>query len=137
MYLLDTDISSYIMKRTDSPLIERVKEFAAKELKVSSVTAFELEYGARKSNRYESLILVINAFLDNVEVLPLTLEAAREAGTVRADLTAAGKSIGAYDLLIAGHARALGAILVSNNVDEFSRVRDLSIENWATKSNSS
>jgi tRNA(fMet)-specific endonuclease VapC len=131
MYLLDTDISSYIMKRSDPPLIERVKGFAAKELKVSSITAFELEYGARKSDRYESLIRVINAFLDNVEVLPLTLEAAREAGAIRADLTATGKSIGAYDLLIAGHARALGAILVTNNVDEFSRVRDLSIENWA------
>ena len=128
MYILDTDISSYIMKRTDTPLIERVKGFAPGELKVSSVTAFELEYGARRSNRSDSLIRVILAFLDNVEVLPFTLEAAREAGAIRADLSSVGKMIGAYDLLIAGHVRSLGGTLVTNNLDEFSRVERLSIE---------
>lgn len=101
---------------------------------MSTVTAFELEYGARRTNRYERLIRVIRAFLENTEVLPFTVEAAREAGKIRADPASAGKMIGAYDLLIAGHARALEATLVTNNVKEFSRVERLSIENWAAKS---
>jgi tRNA(fMet)-specific endonuclease VapC len=65
-------------------------------------------------------------------VLPFKAEAGGEAGRIRAYLAAAGKMIGAYDLLIAGHARALEAILVTTNVKEFSRVARLSIENWAT-----
>ena len=101
-------------------------------MKVSVITAFELEYGARRSQRHEHLTRVIHAFLDNVEVLAFTMAAGREAGAIRADLAALGNLIGAYDLLIAGHARALGATLVTNNVGEFSRVDDLSIENWAT-----
>ena len=134
MFILDTDMSSYIMKRIVPSLTERVKGYSPRELKVSSVTAFELEYGARRSDRYDSLIRVILAFLDNVEVLPFTMDAAREAGAIRADLAAEGRIIGSYDLLIAGHARSLGAILVTNNLEGFSRVEGLSVENWATKS---
>ncbi len=136
MYILDTDISSYIMKRTYRSFVERVRRFAPGELKVSSVTAFELEYGARRSNRSDSLIRVILAFLDNVEVLPFALEAAREAGAIRAELSLVGKMIGAYDLLIAGHARSLGATLATNSQGEFSGGKGLSSENWGTKSGS-
>ncbi len=134
MFILDTDMSSYIMKRIDPSLTERVKGYSPRELKVSSVTAFELEYGARRSDRYDSLIRVILAFLDNVEVLPFTMDAAREAGAIRANLAAEGRIVGSYDLLIAGHARSLGAILVTNNLEGFSRVEGLSVENWATRS---
>jgi tRNA(fMet)-specific endonuclease VapC len=129
-YLLDTDICSYVMKRSHPPLIERVRAFAYRELKVSAVTVFELEFGAKRSGRYEALMRVIDAFLDNVEVLPFDRAAATEAGAIRADLHAANATIGAYDLLIAGHARATGSILISNNLREFSRVPDLALENW-------
>lgn len=98
--------------------------------KPQAITAFELEYGARRSQQYEHFTRVIHSFLDNVEVLPFTPEAGREASAIRANL-AVGNLIGAYDLLIAGHARALRATLVTNNVGEFSRVDDLAVENWA------
>jgi len=133
MFLLDTDTSSYVMKRLDKALVEKIKGFAPGELKVSAITAFELEYGARRSQRYEHFTRVIHAFLENVEVLPFTSEAGCEAGAIRATLAALGNLIGAYDLLIAGHARALKATLVTNNVGEFSRVDDLAIENWAAQ----
>ena len=129
-YLLDTDICSYVMKRSHPALIERVRSFAFRELSVSAVTVFELEFGARRSGRYDALMRVIHAFLDNVEVLPFDRAAAAEAGAIRADLHAAKATIGAYDLLIAGHARATGSILVTNNVREFSRVPALALENW-------
>jgi len=130
VFLLDTDTCSYAMKRTFPGLVEKIRQFAPGELKVSTVTAYELEYGARKSERFEKLNAVIRAFLRNVEVLPFDLSAAREAGMIRAELARAGTPIGAYDLMIAGHARALPATLVTHNVREFSRVVDLPVEDW-------
>jgi tRNA(fMet)-specific endonuclease VapC len=130
-HLLDTDISSFVMKRSHPALIERVRGFAAGDLKVSAVTAFELEFGARRSGRYPDLMRVITAFLENVEVIPFDLSAAQHAGEIRLDLAAAGQPIGAYDLLIAGHARSRGFTLVTHNVSEFSRVERLEIEDWA------
>lgn len=132
MYLLDTDVCSDVMKRRSRALVERVRGFAPRELKVSVVTVYELEFGARRTERRDEVLAVIHAFLDNVEVLLLNRAAARHAGQIRADLTAAGEIIGAYDLLIAGHALSLGATLVTNNVGEFGRVRGLDLENWAS-----
>jgi tRNA(fMet)-specific endonuclease VapC len=73
---------------------------------------------------------VISAFLENVQVLPFDAGAARHSGAIRAELSRAGAMIGAYDLMIAGHARAADATLVTNRVREFSRIADLPIENW-------
>jgi tRNA(fMet)-specific endonuclease VapC len=133
MYVLDTDICSYLMKRSHPALIERVKAFAPRELKISIVTLFELEYGILRSGRQEHLRLVVRAFLGNVEMLTWTPPAASEAGAVRAELAAAGSPIGSYDLLIAGHVRSLGATLVTNNRQEFSRVRGLQLEDWVER----
>jgi tRNA(fMet)-specific endonuclease VapC len=130
MYVLDTDICSYLMKRSQSALIERVKTFAPHDLKISVITLFELEYGILRSDRPDSLRRVVRAFLENVELLAWTESAAREAGAVRAELAAAGSPIGAYDLQIAGHVRSLGAILVTNNLREFSRVAGLRLADW-------
>jgi tRNA(fMet)-specific endonuclease VapC len=129
-YVLDTDICSYLMKRSHPALIERVKTFAARDLKVSVVTLFELEYGILRSERHEHLRRVVRAFLENVEVLDWTAPAASEAGAVRAELAAVGSPIGAYDLLIAGHVRSLNATLVTNNRREFSRVSGLQLTDW-------
>ncbi len=131
MYLLDTDICSYVMKRSAPSLIERVCTFSPGELRVSAITVFELEYGANRSGRYETLMTIIQAFLRNVEILPFTVEAAHHSGKIRNELERQGKTIGAYDLLIAGHAQATNAVLVTNNVREFSRVKQLNVENWA------
>jgi len=130
MFVLDTDICSYLMKRSHPALIDRVKTFAARDLKVSAVTVFELEYGILRSQRREFLRRVVRAFLENVEVLDWTAAAASEAGAVRAELTTVGSPIGAYDLLIAGHVRSLNATLVTNNSREFSRVSGLRLADW-------
>ena len=130
MYLLDTDICSYLMKRIHPALIERVKDFSPQELKVSAVTVFELEYGILRSARREFLRRVVREFLENVEILAWTAPAAVEAGAVRAELAAIGRPIGAYDMLIAGHARSLNATLVTNNLEEFSRVSGLQLDDW-------
>ena len=131
MYVLDTNICSYLMKRVHPAMVERVKTFAARELKVSVVTLFELEYGILRSERRDHLRRVVGAFLENVEVLDWTSSAAYEAGAGRAKLAAAGTPVGAYDLLIAGHVRSLDATLVTHNIGEFSRVSGLRLEDWA------
>jgi len=131
-YLLDTDICSYAMQRRNPKTVERISAHPAGELKVSVVTLFELEYGARRSTRKNDLLTIVESFLANVEVLALDLAAARQAAVVRAQLASCGALIGQYDLLIAGHALSLDATLVTNNIDEFRRVDGLRLENWAT-----
>jgi tRNA(fMet)-specific endonuclease VapC len=132
MYVLDTDICSYLMKRSQPALIKRVKTFAPRDLKISVITLFELEYGIQRSARPDPLRRVVRAFLENVELLDWTESAAREAGAVRAELAVTGKPIGAYDLQIAGHARSLGATLVTNKIREFSRVSGLRLADWVS-----
>ncbi len=131
IYLLDTDICSYIMKRFSPSLVERVKDFSVRELKVSAVSVFELEFGILRSDRPDSIRRVVRAFLENVEILPWTPSAAVHSGAIRAELAKSGRPIGAYDLQIAGHARSLGATLVTHNRKEFSRVSGLLWEDWA------
>jgi tRNA(fMet)-specific endonuclease VapC len=72
----------------------------------------------------------VEAVLARVPVLPLDVPADAEYGVIRAELEATGKSIGPNDLLIAAHAQALGATIVTANVAEFRRVRGLTVENW-------
>lgn len=97
---------------------------------MSVVTVYELEFGARRRGGSEKLMRIIEAFLANVEILPFEIVAARRAGEIRARLEAVGRPIGSYDLLIAGHALASDAILVTHNVREFSRVPELRLEDW-------
>lgn len=88
----------------------------------------ELYFGAYRSQRRERNLALVDAL--RFEVLPLDLEDARQAGEVRASLAALGTPIGAYDVLIAGQARARGLVLVTRNVREFSRVPGLACDNW-------
>lgn len=131
MYLLDTDICSYFLRSKDRHVADKMRRFGWGELKVSTIVQYELESGARRSQRCQELIAVIESLLSRVEILPFDVAAARQAARVRADLAVAGTPIGFYDTLIAGHALALRATLVTNNVAEFGRVDGLRLENWA------
>jgi tRNA(fMet)-specific endonuclease VapC len=66
-----------------------------------------------------------------LEISSFDVEAAVQFGQLRAELYGMGKPIGPYDMMIAGHARSLGLILVTNNENEFERVPGLRLENWA------
>lgn len=65
-----------------------------------------------------------------LEIAVFDAPAAGYFGQIRAELARDGKSIGPYDMMIAGHARSLGLVLVTNNVREFRRVSGLRVENW-------
>ena len=97
---------------------------------ISAVTFGELIYGAERSSQPERNLNDIEGMIARLEVLPFDELAAAHFGQLRAELARAGTPIGPYDQMIAGHARALGLVLVTNNVDEFKRVLGLRIENW-------
>ena len=90
----------------------------------------ELVYGVERSSNPERNLTSLKGFVARMDVLPLDDSAAVHAGQVRAELAKQGMPIGPYDQLIAGHARSIGLVLVTNNEKEFSRVSGLRLENW-------
>lgn len=129
-FMLDTDTCSYIMKRSHPRVLRRLQTIAVDDVCMSVVTKAELLYGVQLSPRRAQDAAALAAFLPFVEVVAFDDDAARHYAEIRADLKRRGALIGANDLFIAAHARALGATLVTNNTDEFKRVTDLDIENW-------
>ncbi|MGV3720526.1 MAG: type II toxin-antitoxin system tRNA(fMet)-specific endonuclease VapC [Actinomycetota bacterium] len=130
--MLDTDMCSYIMKRSHQSVLDRLQSTLVGEVCISAITLAELQYGVEVSPSRVRDTAALSAFLPYVEVLELTTDAALHYAEIRGDLKSRGAMIGANDLFIAAHARALGLTLVTNNTAEFGRVRDLSIENWLT-----
>lgn len=130
-YMLDTDISSYVMKRANEQLLKKLRTVAVNDVCISVITKSELLYGVEVSPRRAQDQAALKAFLNYVEVLNFPDEAADHYAKIRADLKSRGAMIGGNDLFIAAHARSLGLTLITNNIREFSRVRDLALENWA------
>lgn len=128
--MLDTNVCSYLMRSRPVTVVERLRLLGPDRVAVSVITAIELRQGADVSaspKRYHS---AIDSFLAEVPVLPLSDEVTRTVAGVRATLRKIGKPIGDMDSLIAGHALALGMVLVTHNTREFDRVRGLSVEDW-------
>jgi len=129
-FMLDTDTCSYIMKRSQPLVLKRLQAVPVGDVCMSVVTKAELLYGVEVSPRRAQDAAALEGFLPYVEVLELDDDAARHYAEIRGDLKRRGALIGANDLFIAAHARALGLTLVTNNTTEFERVRDLDVENW-------
>ena len=128
--MLDTDICSYVMKRSSPVLIEHLRSVEVGEVCMSVVTKAELLYGVRVSPRASQDGEALDALLTYLAVLDLPDEAADHYADIRAELRARGEMIGANDLFIAAHARSLGLTLVTNNLGELGRVDGLDVENW-------
>ncbi|MGA9039497.1 MAG: PIN domain-containing protein [Terriglobales bacterium] len=129
-YMLDSDICSYVMKRSHDALLRRLQKVPVSDVCVSVVTKSELLYGVEVSPRRQRDEAALNAFLNYVEVLDFPDNAASHYAQIRAQLKKSGKMIAANDLFIAAHARSLGLTLVTHNTQEFRRVHRLTIEDW-------
>ena len=129
-FMLDTDICSYIMRRSNEALLRRLKRVQVEDICISVVTKSQLLYGVEVSPRRQQDEAAVEAFLRYVDVLDFPNEAAVHYAKIRAHLKSLGQMIGGNDLLIAAHARCLKLTLITNNIGEFSRVAGLSIENW-------
>lgn len=129
-YLLDTNICMYIINSRPAHVVERFRREKIGDIAISSVTAAELAYGVAKSES-ERNRQALEMFFAPLEILPLDESVIWKYGYTRAFLEKKGEVIGALDMIIAAHCLAVDAILVTNNVKEFSRVPNLRIENWA------
>jgi len=129
-YMLDTDISSFIMNRSSENAMRRLEATAVGDVCVSAITRSELMYGVEVSPRRQRDQRSLEIFLRHIGVLDYPGEAALDYAQIRASLKLSGRMIGGNDLLIAAHARCLGLTLVTNNTREFKRVHGLTVENW-------
>jgi tRNA(fMet)-specific endonuclease VapC len=130
-YMLDTDICSFIVKRSNRSVLKRLARTPVTEVCISVITKAELLYGVEVSPKSHVDEPAVTAFLRHVAILDFPDEASNHYASMRGHLKQRGTMIGANDLLIAAHARCLGLILVTNNVREFRRILDLKLENWA------
>jgi tRNA(fMet)-specific endonuclease VapC len=128
-YLLDTSIISDLIRNPQGKAAKRIAKVGEDNICTSIIVASELRYGCTKRDS-KRLTKAVEDLLGEINVLPFDVPADAEYGVIRSQLEAAGTPIGGNDLLIAAHARATGATIVTANIDEFKRVRGLTVENW-------
>jgi len=118
------------MKRSHPLVLKRLQPVPVGDVCMSVVTKAELLYGVEVSPRRTQDAAALAAFLPYVEPMEFDEDAAQHYAEIRADLKRRRAMIGATDLFIAAHARALRFTLVTNNTTEFERVADLRLDNW-------
>ena len=130
MYLLDTKICIYIIKKKPSDVLKTLKTKSKKDIYISSITIAELEYGITKSKFPEKNRIALIEFLSIFHILPFDDSDAVYFGIIKTDLERKGLIIGPMDLLLAAQAKAKELIFITNNIKEFERVEGLKIKNW-------
>ncbi|WP_116826844.1 type II toxin-antitoxin system tRNA(fMet)-specific endonuclease VapC [Pseudomonas syringae] len=131
-YMLDTNICIFTIKNKPTSVREAFNLHHG-QLCISAITLMELVYGAEKSLSPERNLAVVEGFTARLEVLPYDSDAAAHTGMIRAELARSGTPIGPYDQMIAGHARSLGLMVITNNQREFRRVEGLRVEDWVSQ----
>jgi tRNA(fMet)-specific endonuclease VapC len=145
LYVLDSDVVIFMLRGLKAParqrsrrdkalaLVARCREAQAKGdvVGLSAITVSELEYGACKSGSYDTEIAAVRKILTPFEVFDYdAVTCPAPYGRIRHELEHGGQAIGAMDLLIAAHAVALAATLVTNNLAHFQRIAGLSVTRW-------
>ncbi|NZA26401.1 type II toxin-antitoxin system VapC family toxin [Luteimonas sp. SJ-92] len=130
-YLLDTNVVSDLMRHPQGPVARRMARVGLEQIALGIVVAAELRFGVTRVPGHR-LAERLDLILSQVPVLPLEPPSEIHYADIRSTLEGAGTPIGPNDLLIAAQARALGAVLVTDNVREFARVPGLQLENWLT-----
>lgn len=130
MYLLDSNICIYIINKNLEQVVKRIKSLKPHQIKLSSISIAELEYGVSKSSHRENNRNALVHFASAFDILEFDDNDAEVYGLIRADLEKKGQVIGPYDMLISAQAISRDLILVTNNTSEFSRILNLKLENW-------
>lgn len=131
LYLLDTNILSHLVRQPQGPVADHIADVGEANVLTSVIVACELRYGAAKRGS-KKLTRQVEAVLRAITIRPLESEIERVYASIRVALERKGTPIGAHDMLIAAHARAIDAVCVTDNVAEFRRVPALKTENWLT-----
>jgi tRNA(fMet)-specific endonuclease VapC len=130
LYLLDTNIVSQLVRQPQGEVAEHIADVGEVNVLTSVIVACELRYGAAKRGS-RKLTRQVEAVLSALTIRPLESDVERVYASIRVALEKKGTPIGAHDMLIAAHARALDAVCVTDNVSEFKRVPALKVENWS------
>ena len=130
LYMLDTNICIYLIKRRSDELLKRMRVFRTGEIGVSVVTVAELQYGVSKSQNKERNQAALETFLLPLDIADFSFAVTVSYGDIRAQLERQGQPIGPLDTMIAAHALSLDVPLVTNNTREFERVKGLRVEDW-------
>ena len=127
-YMLDTDIASYLI-RGDHPGVTKKFTELYEKCVISSITAAELQYGAKKRNN-RALTQKVQALCDLIPIIPWNEDAAGSYAKLRVELETAGTPIGNMDMMIAASAMVEEAVLITNNTGHFSKIASLKLEDW-------
>jgi tRNA(fMet)-specific endonuclease VapC len=130
MYMLDTNICIYIIKKKTDKILETLKQKRKSGLSISSITLAELEYANENSMYKEKNKIALMEFLTIIDIRQFDEKAAQEYGKIKKELKDRRCLIGPFDMLIGAHAKSLNMILVTNNTKEFEQITELKIENW-------
>jgi tRNA(fMet)-specific endonuclease VapC len=130
LYMLDTDTCAFILRRSSQQLLERIQAVPLQQQAASVITLAELLYGVQVSSKKKANRAAVDELMRHLTVVEWSRDAAEHYAEIRADLKKKGQLIGSNDLLIAAHARSAGAVVVTNNVKDFGRVKGLEVENW-------
>lgn len=131
MYLLDTNICIFAIKRKPAEVFTLIKDRTKDGIYISSLTVAELEFGVQNSEREEKNRIALLKFLSIFNILNFDDSDAIDYGKVKANLKRKGEIIGPIDMLLAAQALNKEMIFVTNNVKEFKRVEGLRIEDWS------
>ena len=129
--MLDTNTASYVIKGNAPAIDAHLRKLDVMQVCISAITRAELRFGVRRLSSPTRLVAEVEEFLSGVHTLAWDEVAADQFAEVRADLERGGTPIGSMDTMIAAHAKAINAVLVTNNVKHFRRVKGLAVENWA------
>ena len=129
-FMLDTNICIYLIKRQSKKIIEHLKKHTACEVGISSITLAELQYGVAKSHHKRQNRIALDEFVLPLEIASFDEKAAETYGLIRSQLDEIGKPIGSLDTLLGAHALSLGVTLVTNNIREFERIKNLKVVDW-------
>jgi tRNA(fMet)-specific endonuclease VapC len=130
VYLLDTNICIYIANKHPLEILNRLEKYQASEIKISSITVAEMEYGASESTYRERNREALMNFLSPFEIINFDSMDAEIYGIIRAELERNGNIIGPYDMQLAAQALRADYVFVTNNIREFKKIKKLKIENW-------
>jgi len=131
MYLLDTNICIFAIKKRPEIVLKRLKDKITDGIYISSLTVAELEFGVENSQRIENNRIALLKFLSIFNILNFDDSDAIDYGRLKTDLRKQGRVIGPIDMLLAAQALNKELIFVTNNVKEFKRVKRLKIEDWS------
>jgi tRNA(fMet)-specific endonuclease VapC len=129
VHLLDTNTCIYAIRKRPASVLARLNALDVDSVALSVVVAMDLEVGAMRAEA-RAYAPAVRRWLAEFKVLPLEDTSRVHFARIKCDLMERGQMIGPMDLLIASHALALGATLVTNNTREFRRVKGLKLENW-------